>query len=527
MRKKSVVISDTARSSTGGEYKCKVQRYWYRPTLMSEPLKVVTIAFDATLEVDPQRALLGDRIILKCLISGWEQRGYPFNWYKNKVFQEQSYVNYIYIENANHSDAATYRCEAEGMFRKQVSGDVTITVTDLCSTPTLNVEPGVRVLAGQRLRITCLVQQLHVDYPLLRSLLKDGERLGLPGGRYTTGWAAPEDSGVYQCEVTSSKGSYKEMSLPVFVSVELIPVSKPDLQAEPGAKVIEGEKTSLICSVSTGSAPITYVFIHNLNKEIYWEISNDSRITYKMTDVRKNSEGNYSCKVSNKAPGLALQSKSIEVAVIVPVDGASITSEANNTEVPIGGRLVLHCLLKAGTSPQFLWYLNRQRLENSSEYYDLRADVSELNIHSFQKRHEGWYHCEANNAGPNGVRFNTTSNEIHITAPVQSKAIVTTASTLPLLIAALAALCCFKLRNKAKGNSSSVAQQQGDATATGSQNSSREPPASNFEHALVDKCPNIDSTYCAINQADPAEDVAKSEDGVVYSVVTIAKSRAA
>ncbi|XP_078390373.1 high affinity immunoglobulin gamma Fc receptor I-like [Cetorhinus maximus] len=222
MEKNLKVISDTAHSDTGGHYRCKVKWSWFSSRQMSQPLKVVTIAFDATLEIDPQRALLGDRIVLKCLISGWKRREYHYKWYKNNVLQENRESSSIYIQNAKHSDEATYRCEAEGIFRKQVSGDVTITVTDLCSTPTLKVEPGLRVLAGQLLRITCWAQQLHGDYPLLYSLFKDGQRLGLPAGNYTTGRAVPEDSGVYQCEVTSSKSSLnkKKMSLPISVSVE-------------------------------------------------------------------------------------------------------------------------------------------------------------------------------------------------------------------------------------------------------------------------------------------------------------------
>ncbi|XP_078069580.1 Fc receptor-like protein 2 [Mustelus asterias] len=520
------MYSAYAYSNSGGSYQCGVHTFY--SYIKSKPLDLIIVVSDKTLtlEIMPQYPLFGDNIVLKCLTKSWALRGYTFQWYQNNAFISEYDESQITIGGAKYSDEGTYRCELRKDYVKWISNDVELTVKDLCSTPVLKVDPDVEVFVGQRLNFTCSAEKLQAHYLLLSSFLKNKQTLDIPKEQdyYVIETAVLADSGSYRCEVTSSKSIQKKFSDALTVLVKLIPVSKPNLEIQPRSEIIEGETASLICSVPSGSTPISYVFYNNLTKEIYWENSNHSRIIYSIVNVRKNDEGNYSCRVSNLASEMALYSESKPLAVIVPVAGASLTSNANKTECSIGDRLVLQCQLKEGTSPQFLWYLNHQQLGSISEYYNFSTDGSQLNIHSFQIHDKGQYHCVATNRGPDEVTFNTSSNYVDIEVPEQSHATAITTSVIPLLlIAALFAYLCFKQRITKQDTPSRISQQQGDASGNRTPNTSDVTPARDFEYAVVGTCRNTDSS--CIKGTNFAEDGTKTDAELVYSVVTITKSR--
>ncbi|XP_078069581.1 Fc receptor-like protein 3 [Mustelus asterias] len=494
----------------------------------------------------PQHPLLGDNIVLECLKPSGTFGEYSVQWFRNNSPISETSGSRISIEKANHSNEASYRCELRSKYRKWVSEDINIALIDLCSTPILKPHPEVEVFAGQQLNFTCSAEQLQLHYPLLYSFYKNEQLISVPAEQdyYVTEPAVFGDSASYRCEVTTYSSTRKKSSNKLSITVTLIPVSKPDLEIQPRSEIIVGERLSLICSVSTGSTPINYVFYGNLIKVIYWETSNNTKIIYEIVDVGKSAEGNYSCSVSNQASEISLNSESIPLAVIVPVAGALLTSNSNKTEISIGDPLVLHCQLKEGTFPHFRWYLNHQQLKNVSDYYNFSTDGTQLNIHSFQIRDKGRYHCAVINRGPDEESFNTTSNYVDITAPAQSHtaAISASVSTI-ILISAVIAWLCSKQRKRKQGQSSdkcpfvfyldspsSISQQQGDTSRNGPQNTSEVSPEINFEYAVVGRCQNIDSSNGqsnnrTVDNISCAEGDSESDAALVYSVVTITKSK--
>ncbi|XP_059498386.1 platelet endothelial cell adhesion molecule-like [Stegostoma tigrinum] len=99
----------------------------------------------------------------------------------------------------------------------------------------------------------------------------------------------------------------------------------------------------------------------------------------------------------------------------VPVSDAVLIPRTNGTEIQPGDRLVLRCLVREGTEPQFIWYRDNVPLRNGSASSHVTADGGELVIHSFRRDSVGRYHCAAINTGTDGTIFNVTSDYIEFT----------------------------------------------------------------------------------------------------------------
>ncbi|XP_067878183.1 Fc receptor-like protein 2 isoform X2 [Heterodontus francisci] len=478
----------------------------------------------------------GQKLILICFIETIRSSiELQYSFYKDdKGLNFNSCDNFKPVGTVSLIDSGTYWCESNALshgVRKQ-SDEVFLTVKQLFSKPILTTVLEAEIFEGQELNLACLAEIFHSD-TLQYVFSKNGYTLNLAEGHnhYVLEKARPDDSGIYTCEATTLNSEVKKLSNKVSISVRRISVSKPELAIHPGKQLVEGDIASLICSVFNGSIPITFIFYKDFNEEIHQEKSNLRTITCEIGKVNKSTEGNYSCVVANDVTEPPPHSEFVSVTVIVPVADAFLILKPNKTEIESGDRLFLHCQLKAGTAPHFRWYLDHKLLENTSESYDSNTDGSELIINSFQRDHGGRYHCVATNRGINEVIFNSTSNYIVLTVPVQGYTSAITASVPPvLIIGALFGLICFKLQNKKPDNSSTVSQPQGEATRNGLQPLGEEQSASNFEYAVVGSARNTTSssdqpTYCIVDGTKPAGEDTKTVADLIYSVVTIKKSR--
>ncbi|XP_072420102.1 Fc receptor-like protein 5 isoform X2 [Chiloscyllium punctatum] len=456
-------VSGIAVSETGGFYQCQ-RDDWWRYHTRSERLEVVTIASDETLTVQfrSRPLLLGETSVLKCSRYPWaSERDPTFFWYRNNSLIEGKHEPEYTIAKARFSDGANYRCERKVGFRKWISRDVSIIVRDFCSEPMLQADPKAEAFVGEHFKLVCLAEPFQDDHPLLYTFYKNGESLNFPSEKssYTTEEATLHHSGTYQCEVMISDSKLRKKSNIIPFSIKRIPVSVPGLSAHPGHKVVEGDSTSLNCSVTSGSTPIQYIFYIE-DEEISWEYSNHSRTVHTIINISETQEGNYRCAVSNQE-GRSLQySKFIAISVIIPVAGVTLTNRANKTEILIGSRLVLECELSRGTGPSFQWYFQQEAFNNASGNYNFSSDRSELAIESFQSQHQGRYQCGAINRAPGGAIFNVTSNFIDLTVPAQAHSAEMAVLIVPLfLILSLLILLPIKLRNRKQADSSSSSQQ--------------------------------------------------------------------
>ncbi|XP_059498327.1 Fc receptor-like protein 6 isoform X6 [Stegostoma tigrinum] len=326
---KSSEFNKRADRKTGGSYQCQRDNFWSR-TSRSKPLEVVTIASDVmlTVQVHSSTLLLGEMSVLKCSRHPWGfERDYTSLWYRNNSLIEGEHEPEYTIASAKFSDGATYRCEQRLGFRRWISHDESIIVRDLCSEPTLQADPSVELFVGERFKLACLAEPFHDDHSLLYVFYKNGESLNFPSEKssYTTEEATLDHSGTYQCEVKTRDSKLRKKSNIVPISIKRIPVSVPDLSIHPGNEVVEGDSTSLNCSVTRGSTPIQYIFYRD-GKEIYWEYSNHSRTIHTFINASKRQEGYYHCAVSNQEGESLQYSKAIAVSVIAQAHSAEMAA---------------------------------------------------------------------------------------------------------------------------------------------------------------------------------------------------------
>ncbi|XP_059498328.1 Fc receptor-like protein 5 [Stegostoma tigrinum] len=410
----------------------------------------------------------------------------------------------VYTINAAAANVSgNYACEAIEMNSgpRKRSDNVHLYVKQAFAVPKLTVYPEGQLVDGQWFKLMCTVEENLSGAFLWYGFYRNGIPLQSPSDHsdYISEPARPADSGTYHCEVTGSK--VRKHSNQLHLSIRRIPVSKPELIIQPEKELIEGDVGSLICLVSHGSLPIYYQFYKRSGVEMFWELSNTTKCVYNIGAISRRDKGIYHCSVRNEVTG-PLQSDGIELTVIVPVTDAVLIPRTNGTEIQPGECLVLRCLVREGTEPQFIWYRDNVPLRNGSASSHVTADGGELVIHSFRRDSVGRYHCAAINTGTDGTIFNVTSDYIEFTLRARSYSTEIMASLVPvLLFAGLIALAWFIHRRGHTANSSTVSQ------AKRSQASGEAAAASNLEYAVIGAAHNAENTTADLD----------------YSVVTFKK----
>ncbi|XP_048450124.1 junctional adhesion molecule A-like [Rhincodon typus] len=345
--------------------------------------------------------------------------------------------------------------------------------------PKLTVHPEGQLVDGQWFKLVCLVEENLSEASLRYGFYRNGIPLQSPSHHsdYISESACLADSGPSHCKVTGSK--VRKCSNQLHLSIRRIPVSKPELIIQPRKKLIEGDAGFLICSVSNGSLPIYYQFYKGSSMKLYWELSNSTKLVYNIEGISRRDKGMYHCSVRNEVTG-PLHSEEVEIIVIVPVTDAVLISRTNGTEIQPGDRLVLRCLVREGTEPQFIWCRDNVPLRNGSASSHVTADGGELVVHSFRRDNVGSYHCAAINDGTNGTIFNVNSDYIEFTLRARSFSKEIAASLVPvLLFGGLIESVWFIHRRRDTGNSSTVSQPKR------SQASGEGAAAGNLEYAVI------------------------------------------
>ncbi|XP_048477059.1 platelet endothelial cell adhesion molecule-like [Rhincodon typus] len=407
----------------------------------------------------------------------------------------------VYTINAAAANVSgNYACEAieTNYGLRKRSDNVHLSVKQAFAVPKLTVHPEGQLVDGQWFKLMCLVEENLSEASLRYGFYRNGIPLQSPSHHNDSisESARPANSGTYHCEVMG--GKVRNRSNQLHLSIRRIPVSKPELIIQPRKKLIEG---FLICSVSNGSLPIYYQFYKGSSIKMYWELSNSTKLVYNIEGISRRDKGIYHCSVRNEVTG-PLHSEEVEITVTVPVTDAVLISRTNGTEIQPGDRLVLRCLVREGTEPQFIWYRDNVPLRNGSASSHVTADGGELVIHSFRRDNVGSYHCAAINEGNNGTIFNVTSDYIEFTLRARSYSTEIAASLVPVLMfAGLIASAWFIHQRRDTGNSSTVSQ------PNRSQASGEGAAADNLEYAVIGAAHNAENTAADL----------------VYSVVTIKK----
>ncbi|XP_043539689.1 platelet endothelial cell adhesion molecule-like isoform X3 [Chiloscyllium plagiosum] len=396
-------------SKTGGSYSCKRHYPWF----MRAPAVTVIILSKEMLTLDAkhQHALRDEKIVMNCRTPFQNLRGHKrFQWYQNNKFIKETEDGSLTIGSAKHSYEASYRCELGMSYRKWVSNNLTITVSD--GNVAFHVVP-VLPLEGETMKLNCRYKYnsqserkfaFYRKGKMIHSLRStNGE------SAYNIKINSVADSGLYSCKISW----HTSRSVDVHVQERF---AKPVLSVGPTAEVFEGFPITLTCIVRAArpSVQLHYSFYRD-NAAL--EAVHHHGAVYTINAATANLSGNYACEVIETVYSLRKRSNSIHISVKQRF--AKPVLRVEPAEVFEGLQFTLTCtVLVAWPSLQLHYWFYR----DSAALQTAPDHGSVYTINSAAANVSGNYACEAINTVYGLMK---RSNSIHIS--------VKQAFTIPML----------------------------------------------------------------------------------------------
>ncbi|XP_054662080.1 Fc receptor-like protein 3 isoform X1 [Grus americana] len=324
-----------------------------------------------------------EKVMLRCQGSGAPG---PTKWYIGQRLQQQITSNYIYVSK-NYLGSGSYRCCSPGA---ELSPPITLRFSD----EWLVLQVPARVLLeGDTVPLRCRAWD---DIKITRvQFFREQEALGGPS-RGTELLLSPlqlQHGGRYRCRAIVNKlfVQGQESALVPVVVQELFSV--PVLHLKGPAKPPEGAPLALGClSQPSPLRPLAHLQHVFYRDEVVVGGPQDSP-QLQLPAVGLSDSGNYSCEVRTETASVRKHSALVTVTVRrVPVSGVFLVAQPPKGQVVEGDRLVLRCMVGAGTGPlSFSWH--RHGLARPL------ATGPRYELHAVQPQDSGRYHCTATNGG--------------------------------------------------------------------------------------------------------------------------------
>ncbi|XP_074422727.1 Fc receptor-like protein 4 [Larus michahellis] len=334
----------------------------------AEPSPPVTLIFSndwLVLQAPVQELLEGDELRLRC--RAWDDAKIR----RVQFFHEQEALGggtgggELLLSPLLLHHRGRYRCQAEVRYHlgwhKEKSAPVTVAVQELFSVPELRLEGPAELPEGDPLALGChsTPNPLRPPTHLQHLFYRDGVVVGGPQASPQLRLPAAElaHSGSYSCEVRTEKGSVWKRSAPLALVVRRVPVSGVTLTVQPPTgQVAEGDWLVLLCSVATGTGPLSFSW-HRQGSPA--PLATGPR--YELRPAQQRDSGHYHCTATNGDS--VANSSSLGVTVLVPVAGVTIAMARKEPRVAAGEPLNLSCSVRAGTEPvAFTWLRDGREL---------------------------------------------------------------------------------------------------------------------------------------------------------------------
>ncbi|XP_043539698.1 platelet endothelial cell adhesion molecule-like isoform X2 [Chiloscyllium plagiosum] len=380
----SNIYEEPVDSETGGSYHCMTSTPWKK----SETVEVVVTVSDEvlTLEANPEHALRNERIEMSCWTRPQNLRGRNhFGWYRNNGLIKQSTYGSLTIESAAYSDEASYRCELKIGYKKWVSNELNITVSD--GNVAFHVVP-VSPLEGETVKLNCR-SRLDIWWETEFTFYKKGKMIhSMKSEKRESSHSikinSTDDSGLYSCKV------YPYISWPVDVQVQER-FAKPVLRVGPAAEVFEGLRLMLTCTVQMARPSVQFHYSFHRDSDALKTVPDHSSV-YTINATAANDSGNYSCEAIEAVYSLRKRSDNIHISIKQSFAVPKLTVRPEG-QLFDGHRIELLCCIEENPFQASLWYTfyrNSVPLQSSSDHSDY---ISE----SAHPADSGTYHCEVTN----------------------------------------------------------------------------------------------------------------------------------
>ncbi|KAG8560163.1 hypothetical protein GDO81_014820 [Engystomops pustulosus] len=405
-----------AQLTDSGLYHCKYVEYFPFFSVLKDscvqPIHVQMLFSPPQMTVTPYPVVEGDSLTLTCdtQLNPLRWMTYlEFTFYKyNQKIQELSSFKEYKVQSVELGDSGTYDCAVSTTndVRKH-SPAYFLQVLELFSTPELLV-PSYPVVEGEPLSLSCdtSLSPHRGNTNLEYAFYKGGSRIQTPSAskKYEVSVAHLDDSGIYQCEVSSSN-NVKKPSREKYIQIQEL-FSTPQLVVPP-YPIVEGDPLSLSCDTTLSP--------HRRNTNLQFAFyKSGSRIQrpssskkYEVIVVDLDDSGSYECEVSS-SNNVKKQSekKYIQVQELFSTPNMKV----NSYPVVEGNIMTLTCdtnlsPYRKTTDLWFAFYRNGKIIQElgSSKKYELK--VSRLD-------HSGSYKCEVSTS--KGVKKTSQIEYIHI-----------------------------------------------------------------------------------------------------------------
>ncbi|XP_053560717.1 Fc receptor-like protein 3 isoform X1 [Bombina bombina] len=451
-----------AQLEDSGDYTCEVTNLPNTVRKMSNSLTIyiqVEHPSGVTVYLQPRDGLLieGQRLEVTCSVT--KGTGLmEFSWYNQykkgcQLQQVHSQQHIFVISNITENYDGQYFCAVKRVRSQQQSKSESVRLTVKVEHPsgvTVYLQPRDGLLIeGQRLEVTCSVTKGTglMEFSWCNQYKRGCQLQQVHSQQhiFVISNITENYDGQYFCAVKRVRSQQQSQSESVRITVK-VQVSKPTLMINL-SEVAIGDDVDFVCLSDRGSLPIHYQFYHMgmVVRNITVNQKGGAHLRLNIANVKV--AGLYYCDSHNDISNSSL-SNEVTLSIIVPVAHAMITVKNGTLDVKAQDSMTFNCSVELGTSPNFMWFHNKEEVDERSGLYQITEMGMVLHVKSVQLQHGGTYQCQASNmVSPNRI-FTAQSNILTVTVLGVSgtlHGILTPSLSVSLLVLLL--ICGFLLFN--------------------------------------------------------------------------------
>ncbi|XP_039517787.1 Fc receptor-like protein 5 isoform X2 [Pimephales promelas] len=360
----------------------------------------ITVHSGVILESPVHPVTEGDNLTLRCLYNHTSPSILRSDFYKDESLVQSQTIEMI-IPTVSKSHEGFYYCKhprGESL-KSWISVRVLISIihsghTEDFPKPTLTVEPQSSVFTGDRVTLTCSLDQTLGGWEFLWS--KDSNAETTDAANKVIDPVQISDGGQYRCRARR-EGRYTDYSEPVTVTIHERP--KPRVTIKPDQHVFRGETVTLRCDIDAEGVSS---WMYNWFKEGS-SIDSSKLQEHTISYVSESDAGKYSCNGwETEGSGISQLSDEVTLTVSVPRTVLSVSPQTWLTE---GDPVTLNCEVNgSSTGWTFSWF-TENLLSSRNVYYEPLSDSrrgagGKYTISSVALNHTGVYMCRAERGKP-------------------------------------------------------------------------------------------------------------------------------